>query len=321
MRLFKMIPDNTNLPFMKWRFWAVGISAALLVASVGVFFAKGLNFGVDFAGGLMIEVGFEQPADLDDLRGKVNSLGIGEGSIQEFGAPEIVSIRLPLPEGEDDEAVQRVVTSVQQSISGDYPDANFRRVETVSGKVSGELVRDGTLAAGLAMLAVAAYIWFRFEWQFGVGGLVSLIHDVFLTIGFFAWTQLEFNLNTVAAILTIIGYSLNDTIVNYDRIRENLRKYRKMDIVPLLDLSINEMLARTTMTSVTMILALGALVIWGGDVLFGFSVAMLLGIFIGTFSSIYIAGPLLLWMGVSPNTFVAPEVANAAAGAERTGNG
>lgn len=319
MRLFKMIPDNTNIPFMRWRFWAVGISVALMIASVAVFFAKGLNYGVDFAGGVMMEVGFSEAAPIDDLRSKVGGLGLGDGNIQEFGAPEIVSIRLPLPESADETAVQKVVTRVQNAISADYPDASFRRVETVSGKVSGELIRDGSLAAGLAILGVAAYIWFRFEWQFGVGGLISLVHDVVLTLGFFAWTQLEFDLNTVAAILTIIGYSLNDTIVNYDRIRENLRKYRKMEMMPLLDLSINEMLARTTMTSVTMALALGALLIWGGDVLFGFTAAMLLGIFIGTFSSIYVAGPLLLWMGVGPNTFVVPEATGAAAGAERAG--
>jgi preprotein translocase subunit SecF len=260
----------------------------------------------------MMEVGFSQPADIDDLRGKIGRLNIGEGSIQEFGAPEVVAIRLPLPQSEREDAVQAVVAKVQKSIAADYPDASFRRVETVSGKVSGELIRDGALAAILAMVGVAAYIWFRFEWQFGVGALISLVHDVLVTLGFFALTQLEFNLNIVAAILTIIGYSLNDTIVNYDRIRENLKKYRKMEMLPLLDLSINEMLARTVMTSLTMALALGALLIWGGDVLFGFTAAMLLGVFIGTYSSIYVAGPLLLWAGVGPDTFVPEEPKEAA---------
>jgi preprotein translocase subunit SecF len=311
VRLLKLVPDNTNIGFLKWRWVAVGLTGLLTVASVVLLLTRGLNYGVDFAGGLMMEVGFEQPANIDALRANVNRLGVGEGSIQEFGAPDVVSIRLPLPEGEDEEAVQRVVARVQAGISEAFPDASFRRVETVSGKVSGELIRDGTLAAILAMLGVAAYIWFRFEWQFGIGALVSLVHDVLVTLGFFALTQLEFNLNIVAAILTIIGYSLNDTIVNYDRIRENLKKYRKMEMLPLLDLSINEMLARTVMTSLTMALALGALLIWGGDVLFGFTAAMLLGIFIGTYSSIYVAGPLLLWTGVGPNTFVPPEAGTA----------
>lgn len=310
MRLFKMIPDDTNIPFMRWRFVAVGLSLLLMVASIVLVASRGFNYGVDFAGGLMMEVGFEQPARIDRIRGVVNRLGIGDGSIQQFGAPEVISIRLPLPPG-DDEAVQRTVTRVQKAISAENPDASFRRVETVSGKVSAELIRDGTLAAMLAMLGVAAYIWFRFEWQFGVAALISLVHDVVLTLGFFALTRLEFNLNIIAALLTIIGYSLNDTIVNFDRIRENLRKYRKMEMLPLLDLSVNEMLARTTMTSVTMVLALGALLIWGGDVLYGFTAAMLLGIFIGTFSSIYTAGPMLLWMGVGPSSFLPPEVSGA----------
>jgi preprotein translocase subunit SecF len=177
-------------------------------------------------------------------------------------------------------------------------------VETVSGKVSGELVRQGALAILFAMVGISIYIWLRFEWQFGVGALFALVHDVALTMGFFALTQLEFNLNIVAAVLTIVGYSLNDTIVVYDRIRENLRKYRKMDMVAILDLSLNETLARTIVTSVSMILALGTLVLFGGQVLFGFSVAMLLGIVIGTYSSVFIAAPILLWLGVGPHSFL-----------------
>lgn len=248
MRLLKLVPDNTNLSFLKWRHVAIALTAFLTIGSLALLVTRGLNYGVDFAGGLMMEVGFDKPAEIDMIRAKVNRLGIGEGNIQEFGSPEVVAIRLPLPKSEDEEAVQKVVAKVQAAISGEYPDASFRRVETVSGKVSNELIRDGALAGLLAMVGVAAYIWFRFEWQFGVCALVSLVHDVFVTLGFFALTQIEFNLNIVAAILTIIGYSLNDTIVNYDRIRENLKKYRKMEMIPLLDLSINEMLARTVMT-------------------------------------------------------------------------
>ncbi len=303
MRLLKLVPDNTNVPFLKWRNPAVFLSVFLIFASIALVAIRGLNFGVDFEGGLMMEVRFEKPVELDDLRATVNSANAGEGSLQTFGDPRTVSVRLPLPEG-DDVAVQKVVVQVQNIILQVHPDAEFRRVETVSGKVSGELVRDGALAIILAMVGISIYIWFRFEWQFGVGALFALVHDVALTLGFFALTQLEFDLNIVAAALTIVGYSLNDTIVVYDRIRENLRKYRKMEIADILNLSINETLSRTIVTSVSMIIALGTLVVLGGSVLFGFSIAMLLGIVIGTYSSIFVAAPLLMWFGVGTHTFV-----------------
>ncbi len=317
MRLLKLVPDNTNFKFLKWRNIAIGISIAMILASIALVAIRGLNFGVDFAGGLMMEVRFSQNATLDELRSTVNSAGAGEGSLQTFGAADTVSIRLPLPPG-DDEAVQKVVQKVQAAIKVNHPDAEFRRVETVSGKVSGELVRDGALAILFAMIGISLYIWFRFEWQFGIGALFALVHDVALTLGFFALTQLEFNLNIVAAVLTIVGYSLNDTIVVYDRIRENLRKYRKMDIESVLDLSVNETLARTIVTSISMIIALGTLVLLGGQVLFGFSIAMLLGIVIGTYSSIFIGAPILIWLGVGPHSFLPPE-SGPAAGAERRG--
>jgi len=303
MRLLKLVPDNTNIQFLRWRWVAMGLSIALIVASVALVAVRGLNFGVDFAGGLMIEAGFERPVQLDDLRGEVNRLGAGEASLQQFGGPNNIMIRLPLPPG-DDEAVQREVARIQAAVKSVHPDVSFRRVDTVSGKVSGELIQTGAMAIGLAMIAIAIYIWFRFEWQFGIGALFALFHDVALTIGFFALTQLEFNLNVVAAVLTIVGYSLNDTIVVYDRIRENLRKYRKMEIVPLLDLSVNETLSRTIVTSLSMIFALTALVLFGGEVIFGFSAAMLLGIVVGTFSSIYVSAPILIWLGVGPDSFV-----------------
>ncbi len=304
MRLLKLIPDGTNIQFLKLRWWAFGLTMALVIASIALLVVRGLNYGVDFSGGLMMEVGFERPAPLDELRSSVNNLNLGESSLQQFGSANNVSIRLPLPKDGDEAAVQRVVAKVESTIKANHADAKFRRVETVSGKVSGELITAGALAALIAMGAVALYIWFRFEWQFGVGALFSLFHDVVITLGFFSLTRIEFNLNVVAAILTIIGYSLNDTIVVYDRVRENLRKYRKMDIEPLLDLTVNEMLARTMVTSLSMIIALSSLVFLGGEVIFGFSVAMLLGIFIGTYSSIYVAAPILIWLGVGPATFV-----------------
>lgn len=306
MRLLKLVPDHTNFPFVRWSHVATGLSVLLIIASIALVAIRGLNYGVDFVGGLTMEVRFEQPVKLDDLRGLVNGAGAGEASLQTFGDPRTVAIRLPLPPG-DDAAVQKVVQQVQVVIKSAHPDAEFRRVETVSGKVSGELERDGAVAMLVAMVAIAIYVWFRFEWQFGIGGLVALAHDVALTLGFFAITQLEFDLNTVAAILTIIGYSLNDTIVVYDRIRENLRKYRKMDIKEVIDLSINETLSRTIVTSLTMIIALGILVLFGGSVLFGFAIAMLFGIFVGTYSSIFWAAPMLIWFKVGPHTFVGTE--------------
>jgi preprotein translocase subunit SecF len=310
MKLLKLVPDGTNFRILRWRNIAMAISVLLILASIALIAIRGLNFGVDFAGGLMMEVRFDKPADLDQLRRTVSSAGAGDGALQSFGDPRTVAIRLPLPPGNED-AVQKVVKQVQATVKKANPDAEFRRVETVSGKVSGELIRDGALAILFAMVGISIYIWFRFEWQFGVGSLFALVHDVALTLGFFALTQLEFDLNIVAAVLTIVGYSLNDTIVVYDRIRENLRKYRKMDIEAVLDLSVNETLSRTIVTSLTMLIALGTLVVLGGSVLFGFSVAMLLGIVIGTYSSIFIAAPILIWLGVGPHSFVPAETGSA----------
>lgn len=304
MRLLKLVPDDTNIGFLRWRNIAVGLSVVMILASIALVVIRGLNFGVDFAGGLMMEVRFEQEARLDELRSTVNSAGAGSASIQTFGDANTVSIRLPLPPG-DEAAVQRVVAQVQDTIRAKSPDASFRSTETVSGKVSGELVNAGAFAILFAMIGISIYIWFRFEWQFGVGALFALLHDVALTMGFFAVTQIEFDLNIVAAILTIVGYSLNDTIVVYDRVRENLRKYRKMGMAELLDLSLNETLPRTIVTSLTMIIALATLVFFGGSVLFGFSITMLLGIIIGTYSSIFIAAPILIWLGVGPQSFLA----------------
>ena len=308
MRLLKLIPDNTNIHFLRWRWPAMGITMVLIIASIALLATRGLNYGVDFAGGLTLQVGFDRPAPVDELREKVNSLNIGEVSIQEFGDPRNVAIRVPLAETSDP---QKLVGRVFGAIKADHADATLRSQDTVSGKVSDELIRDGALAGILAMGAVAAFIWLRFEWQFGVGALFALFHDVIITLGFFSLTQLEFNLNIVAAILTIIGYSLNDTIVVYDRVRENLRKFRKMDIEPLLDLTVNETLSRTMVTSLSMIMALTALVLLGGEVIFGFAVAMLLGIFIGTYSSIYIASPMLIWLGVTGATFAPAETGKA----------
>jgi preprotein translocase subunit SecF len=302
MRPIKLVPDNTNIPFLSYRWWAMGISLLLIIASIALVATRGLNMGVDFAGGQMFRVTFTKAAQVDDLRTRLSGLGLGEVSIQQFGTPNVVAVRMLLPEGESDAA--NAVPKVRKAILAKYPDAKFSGVEAVSGKVSQELLQTGALALGLAMLGISLFIWFRFEWQFGIGALFALFHDVALTFGFFSLTQLEFNLNVIAAILTIIGYSLNDTIVVYDRIRENLRKWRKMAIEPLLDLSVNETLSRTIVTSLSIFITLAILLLLGPDVIFGFTAAMLLGIVIGTFSSVYVSAPILIWLNVGPDSFV-----------------
>ncbi len=236
--------------------------------------------------------------------------------MQEFGGPKNILIRLPLPPG-DQAAVQRVVARVQADLKAKYGNVSFRRTESVSGKVSQELIRKGALAVLLSMAAVALFTWFRFEWHFGVSTVVALVHDVTVTLGFFALTQLEFDLNVIAAILTIIGYSLNDKVVIDDRIRENLRKYRQMDIGPIIDLSVNETLPRTVMTSLAMILALTCMLVLGPSVIFGFTAAMLLGIVVGTYSSIFVSSSLLIALGVKPKVEAVARKSGPAAGAER----
>jgi preprotein translocase subunit SecF len=293
----KLVPDNTNIGFVRLRYLAFALTLLLTLGSIGLLATRGLNLGVDFVGGLTMEVEFKAPPPLDALRSKVDSLGVGKSALQEFGSPKNILIRLPLPEG-DQTAVQKVVAKVQTGLKGSYGDVTFRRVESVSGKVSGELIQSGIWAVLLSMAAVALFTWFRFEWYFGVSTVVALVHDVVVTLGFFALTQLEFDLNIVAAVLTIIGYSLNDKVVIDDRIRENLRKYRTMDIGPIIDLSVNETLPRTVMTSVTLLAALTAMLILGPDVIFGFTAAMVLGIIVGTYSSIFVSSSLLISLGV-----------------------
>ena len=317
MLLLKLVPDNTNIDFIRWRVPAMALSLLLMLASVGLIATKGFNLGIDFVGGQMIRAHLSQPAPVDDLRERIDALGLGESTIQQFGNPQEVSIRLPLPPG-DEAAANLAAEKVKQAVLEGYPGTRFDAVETVSGKVSGELFRTGAWAIGLAMLGIALYIWLRFEWQFGVGALFALLHDVVLTLGFFSLTQLEFNLNVVAAVLTIVGYSLNDTIVVYDRVRENLRKFRKMDIHALLNLTVNETLSRTMVTSLSMIIALAVLLALGPDTIFGLTAAILLGIVIGTFSSVYVANPILIWLNVGPDSFVLPDAKGAA---ERVGPG
>jgi preprotein translocase subunit SecF len=311
MKLLKLVPDNTNIDFMGIRNIALILSVLVTIAALVLVGIRGLNLGVDFVGGQMVRTTFAQPVDVEQLRGRVNSLNLGEASIQEFGGPTSFQIRLPKPEG-GEAAANAAASRVRQLLAQQYPGSRVDSVETVSGRVSEELARDGLLALVLAMLGVALYIWLRFEWQFGVGALATLFHDVSLLLGFFALTRWQVDLNIVAAFLAVVGYSLNDTVVIYDRIRENLRKYRKMAMVPLLNLSLNETLSRTIVTSGSILLALGMLLLFGPDVIFGLTFAIFLGTFIGTYSSIYISAPILVWLGTKPDSFVRAEEASAA---------
>jgi len=317
MRPLKLVPDATNIGFLRWRWWAMGLSLTLIALSLFLVATRGFNFGVDFVGGQMTRVSFQQQPNLDELRTRIDGLGLGEASIQQFGSPNDVAIRLPLTNADDPAAANAAASKVKAAIETNYRGARISSVDSVSGKVSEELLWTGTLSLILATIGISLYIWFRFEWQFGVGALFALFHDVSLTLGFFALTQLQFDLNIVAAILTIIGYSLNDTIIVYDRIRENLRKYRKMDITALLDLSVNETLSRTIVTSLSLILTLAILLVLGPEVIFGFTAAMLLGIFVGTFSSIYVGAPILIWLNVTSDSFLDKNTVKARGNAER----
>jgi len=293
----RLVPQDTHIRFIKFRMIAFVVSGLLAVASLGLFFTKGLNYGIDFQGGTMIEVATPGPADLGAMRSLLSGLGLGDVQIQTFGAPNDVLIRVQEQAG-GDEAQQQVVATVKAALSDAIPEISYRRVEVVGPKVSGELVQAGIMAVLAAVFAVLVYIWFRFEWQFSAGAVAALVHDVVLTIGVFSLFSLEFNLSIIAAILTIVGYSLNDTVVVFDRVRENLRKFKKKPLEELLDHSINETLSRTVMTSLTTLLALSSLYIFGGEVIRGFTFAMIWGVIVGTYSSIFIGSPILLMTGV-----------------------
>jgi preprotein translocase subunit SecF len=303
MKLLKLVPDNTNIDFMRYRNVALVLSILVTIASLTLVGVRGLNLGVDFLGGQIVRVTFERSIDVEQLRNDVGALNLGEAGIQQSGGAKSFQIRLPKPEG-GEAAANKAASQVRAMLAQKYPGSRVDSVETVSGKVSEDLAWVGGLSITLALLGFAVYIWFRFEWQFGVGALVTLFHDVAMTLGFFSLTQLQVDLNVVAAILTIVGYSLNDTVVIYDRIRENLRKFRKMQIVPLLNLSLNETLSRTMVTSLSILLALGMLLLLGPEVIFGLTIAIFIGIFVGTYSSIYISSPVLVWLGVKPDSFV-----------------
>jgi preprotein translocase SecF subunit len=294
---------------MRLRRFTLPLSAVLTVLSIALFFGVGLNFGIDFRGGSLIEIQTKDgPANISDLRSRIGGLGLGDVQIQEFGAPDEVLIRVVQQEG-GELAQQAVIAKIRNEL-GDSVD--YRRVEIVGPTVSGELARTGTIAVLVSIFAILIYIWFRFEWQYAIGAVIATIHDVIMTIGLFAVLQLDFNLSSIAAILTIVGYSLNDTVVVYDRIRENARRYRKMPLPEMLDLSVNQTLSRTIMTSLTTLLALIALYLFGGEVIRSFVFAMIWGILVGTYSSIYVASPVLLYLSGNRGGGKATEPAAAA---------
>ena len=309
----QLVPDNTHIDFLRFRTIAFAVSAAALIGSIGAFFALGLNFGIDFRGGITIEIGDEQPIDIAETRRIVGALNLGDVKVKEFGSPNILEISIEqqpedpnAPEGAPS-AGQVASERVQEALKeGLGEQINFRRIDFVGPVVSEELTTKGAQALAFAIAMMLVYIWLRFEWQFSLGAIAALVHDVILTIGFFSITQLEFNLQIIAAILTIIGYSMNDTVVVYDRVRENLRKYKKKPLVELLNLSVNETLSRTVMTSLTTLIALFALFFLGGEGLRGFSFAMIWGVIVGTYSSVFVAAPILLMTGVRSAPAEAP---------------
>jgi len=295
MKTLNLIPADVNIAFISKRKFFFAISALLIITSIAMVLTRGLNFGIDFKGGILIEVRTEDgPANIAKMRGQISALNLGDFSLQEFGEPTDVLIRIQRQEG-GEEAQQKAVQSVKTALGEKI---SYRRTEFVGPQVSKELLEDGVMAVSLAMLAILIYIWFRFEWQFGVGALIALLHDVTATIGIFSMLGLEFNLTTVAAVLTIAGYSINDTVVVFDRVRENLRKYKTMPLDELLNTAINQTLSRTIITSFTTVLALLALFFLGGEVIHDFSFAMIWGIVVGTYSSICIAVPLLMYFGL-----------------------
>ena len=310
MKLLKLIPDDTNIKFLRWRVPFYTVSLLLMAASLALVFTKGLNLGVDFVGGQSVRATFVEHGEvpLAEVREEIDALGYGEPILQQGAKPNELSIRMKLPkdvggDGLADQMTRQIVTTIQENHEGVRIDG----VDSVSGQVSTELAEKGALALALAMLGISIYIWVRFEWQFGVGALFALAHDVILTLGLFALTQMEFDLNIVAALLTLIGYSLNDNIVIYDRIRENLKKFRKMPLPELLDLSVNETLSRTMVTTTSLLITLVSLLILGPDVIFGFTAAITAGIFVGTYSSIFMSTPILIWLGVTSDSFVPTE--------------
>ena len=300
----RIVPDDTTFDFMRFRRISFPISALASILAITLYFTHGLNFGIDFRGGTLLEIQTKSgPADIADLRTKLSALGLGDVQLQQFGGPTDVLIRIAEQPGGD--AAQQAAVQKIRGTLGDGVD--YRRVEVVGPRVSSELLAFGVLGLMLAIVAILVYLWFRFEWQFALGAMIANIHDIVLTIGFMSIAQIDFDLTSIAALLTILGYSLNDTVVIYDRIRELLRRYKKMPMPELLNQSINSTLSRSIITHVTVTLALFALLLFGGKAIHSFSATMMFGVvLVGTYTSIFIAAPLLIYLGVG-TTRDAPE--------------
>lgn len=295
MRLLRIVPDNTKFKFVRFRRFSYPLSAAYSILTLVLFLTVGLNFGIDFKGGTLIEMQAKSgKPDIAQVRQTAHGLGFGEAEVQEFGTGGDISMRFGMQPG-GETAQQAVVVKAREAFAGTY---DFRRVETVGPRVSGELVQAGTLGVVLAIIGVLIYLWFRFEMQLAIGAILGTLHDIVLTLGFFLITQLEFNLTSIAAILTIVGYSLNETVVVFDRTRELLRRYKTMPVADLLDLSVNSTLSRTAMTATTTFLSLLALVLFGGTAIEGFALVMLFGVVVCTYSAMFVSTPVLLYLDV-----------------------
>ena len=299
MRLLRIVPDDTKFDFMRFRRISFPLSALLSIAAIMLYFFHGLNFGIDFRGGTLMEVRETAgPADLAKMRATLGGLNLGEVQLQQFGGPSEVLIRIAEQPG-GDAAQQQAVQKVRAAL-GDK--IEYRRVEVVGPRVSGELLSYGVIGLGLAIIGILIYLWFRFEWQFALGAMIANVHDLVLTIGFMSLAQIDFDLTSIAALLTILGYSLNDTVVIYDRIREMLRRYKKMPMADLLNASVNQTLSRSVITHVTVTLALLALLLFGGQAIHSFTATMMFGVvLVGTYTSIFIAAPILIYLGVGTN--------------------
>jgi preprotein translocase subunit SecF len=299
MKLLRLAPENTKFGFMRLRRVSYPLSATLSIVSVLMFFLVGMNYGIDFAGGTQVELRANSGvADMASLRAKGDSLGLGPVEVQRLGPASDAVLRVAVQPG-GESAQQVAIAKLRGAFAADY---EFRSVDAVGPRVSGELVQGGTLGVVVAIVAVLTYLWFRFEWQFAVGAIIGTMHDLLLTVGFFSVTQIEFNQTSIAAILTIVGYSLNETVVVLDRIREVMRKYKRLSTAEIVDMSVNAVLPRTIMTATTVFLALLALLFLGGHVIRSFSAAMIWGIFVATYSSIFICSPMLIYLGVRADT-------------------
>ena len=295
MKPIKIVKIDTSINFLSKTKLFVSLSLIFIIASIFLLFSRGLNFGIDFNGGTLIEVQkISGNADVSEMRLRLGRLDLGNIQLQEFGKKTDLLIRVEQLSDEEG-AQQAIIAKISEVVRVDY---EIRRIEVVGPKVSAELIKKGIIAVISAVISVLIYIWFRFEWQFGIGAICALVHDIIITIGVFSLLQLEFNLSIIAALLTIVGYSLNDTVVIYDRIREELRKYKKMPIMELINQALNLTLSRTLMTSITTLLALFSLYLFGGEVIKGFTFAMIWGVLIGTYSSIFIASPILIGLNI-----------------------